>query len=84
MESIYFHICISQSHTLTLPFSRFRNNEKLFPSERIRIEQETTGLLRLTIGGVGPEDVATYKCRIFNPHGEDSCTAQLIYDSEYK
>ncbi|CAH2103000.1 unnamed protein product [Euphydryas editha] len=59
----------------------FRNNDKLFPSERIRIEQESTGLLRLTIGGVGPEDVATYKCRIFNPHGEDSCTAQLIYDT---
>ncbi|XP_050346638.1 obscurin isoform X5 [Nymphalis io] len=59
----------------------FRNDDKLFPSERIRIEQETTGLLRLTIGGVGPEDVATYRCRIYNPHGEDSCTAQLIYDT---
>ncbi|XP_047531484.1 obscurin isoform X5 [Vanessa atalanta] len=59
----------------------FRNDDKLFPSERIRIEQETTGLLRLTIGGVGPEDVATYRCRIYNPHGEESCTAQLIYDT---
>ncbi|XP_046962552.1 obscurin isoform X6 [Vanessa cardui] len=59
----------------------FRNDVKLFPSERIRIEQETTGLLRLTISGVVPEDVATYRCRIYNPHGEDSCTAQLIYDT---
>ncbi|XP_045774491.1 obscurin isoform X8 [Maniola jurtina] len=59
----------------------FRNDEKIFPSDRIRIEQETTGLLRLTIGGVTPEDVGTYRCRIFNPHGEESCTAQLVYDT---
>ncbi|XP_034830933.2 obscurin isoform X5 [Maniola hyperantus] len=59
----------------------FRNDQKIFPSDRIRIEQETTGLLRLTIGGVTPEDVGTYRCRIFNPHGEESCTAQLVYDT---
>ncbi|XP_039752240.1 obscurin-like isoform X7 [Pararge aegeria] len=59
----------------------FRNDEKIFPSDRIRIEQETTGLLRLTIGGVTPEDVGTYRCRIYNPHGEESCTAQLVYDT---
>ncbi|XP_023945008.2 obscurin isoform X6 [Bicyclus anynana] len=59
----------------------FRNDEKIFPSDRIRIEQETTGLLRLTIGGVSPEDVGTYRCRIYNPHGEESCTAKLVYDT---
>ncbi|KAL4713897.1 hypothetical protein ACJJTC_015551 [Scirpophaga incertulas] len=59
----------------------FRNDEKLFPCERIRMDKETTGLLRLTISGVDPSDVGTYKCRIFNPHGEDSCTAQLTYDT---
>ncbi|XP_063617006.1 obscurin isoform X2 [Cydia splendana] len=59
----------------------FRNDEKLFPCERIRMDKETTGLLRLTISGIDPSDVGTYKCRIFNPHGEDSCTAQLSYDT---
>ncbi|CAH0724488.1 unnamed protein product, partial [Brenthis ino] len=59
----------------------FRNDTKLFPSERIRIEQETTGLLRLTIASVSPEDVGTYRCRIYNPHGEDSCEAKLVYDT---
>ncbi|CAK1544365.1 unnamed protein product [Leptosia nina] len=59
----------------------FRNDEKLFPCERIRMDKESTGLLRLTISGVDPSDVGSYKCRIFNPHGEDSCTAQLTYDT---
>ncbi|XP_047985115.1 obscurin isoform X1 [Leguminivora glycinivorella] len=59
----------------------FRNDEKLFPCERIRMDKETTGLLRLTISGIDPSDCGTYKCRIFNPHGEDSCTAQLTYDT---
>ncbi|KAJ8735219.1 hypothetical protein PYW07_006839 [Mythimna separata] len=61
----------------------FRNDERLFPCERIRMDKETTGLLRLTISGVDPTDVGTYRCRIYNPHGEDSCSAQLTYDSEY-
>lgn len=59
----------------------FRNDEKLFPCERIRMDKETTGLLRLTISGIDPSDVGTYKCRIYNPHGEDSCTASLTYDT---
>ncbi|XP_061708256.1 obscurin isoform X3 [Cydia pomonella] len=59
----------------------FRNDEKLFPCERIRMDKESTGLLRLTISGIDPSDVGTYKCRIFNPHGEASCTAQLSYDT---
>ncbi|CAG4950620.1 unnamed protein product [Parnassius apollo] len=59
----------------------FRNDEKLFPCERIRMDKETTGLLRLSISGVDQSDVGTYRCRIFNQHGEDSCTAQLTYDT---
>ncbi|XP_059058380.1 obscurin, partial [Achroia grisella] len=59
----------------------FRNDEKLFPCERIRMDKETTGLLRLTISGIDPSDVGTYRCRIYNPHGEESCTAQLTYDT---
>ncbi|XP_028176186.1 obscurin [Ostrinia furnacalis] len=59
----------------------FRNGEKLFPCERIRMDKETTGLLRLTISGVDPSDVGAYTCRAYNPHGEASCTAQLTYDT---
>lgn len=66
-----------------LAIVRFRNDERLFPCERIRMDKETTGLLRLTISGVDPTDVGAYRCRIYNPHGEDSCTAQLTYDSQY-
>ncbi|KAF9803386.1 hypothetical protein SFRURICE_007232 [Spodoptera frugiperda] len=59
----------------------YRNDERLFPCERIRMDKESTGLLRLTIGGVDPTDVGTYRCRVYNPHGEASCSAQLTYDT---
>ncbi|KAL0901988.1 hypothetical protein ABMA27_007123 [Loxostege sticticalis] len=59
----------------------FRNDDRLFPCERIRMDKETTGLLRLTLSGVDPSDVGTYKCRIYNPHGEAVCSAQLTYDT---
>ncbi|XP_045498877.1 obscurin isoform X7 [Colias croceus] len=59
----------------------FRNGDKLFPCERIRMDKESTGLLRLTISGVEPSDVGTYKCRIYNPHGDAECSAQLTYDT---
>lgn len=61
----------------------YRNNERLYPSERIKMERETTGLLRLTVAHIDPDvDVAKYKLRIYNDHGEDECTASFIYDSE--
>lgn len=59
----------------------YRGADKLYPSERIRIEREGTGLLRLTIIGVDPGlDVGLYRCRIYNPHGEASCEAHMVYD----
>ncbi|GBP12338.1 Obscurin [Eumeta japonica] len=59
----------------------YRNGDKIFPSDRIRMDKETTGLLRLTIANVDPADVGTYSCRIFNPHGEETCNAELSYDT---
>ncbi|XP_073994368.1 obscurin isoform X8 [Rhodnius prolixus] len=60
----------------------YRNNERLYPSERIKMERETTGLLRLTVAHIDPDvDVAKYKLRIYNDHGEDECTASFIYDT---
>ncbi|XP_069669104.1 obscurin isoform X4 [Periplaneta americana] len=62
-------------------FEWFRDGEKIYPSDRIRMEREGSGLLRLSIEGVVPSDVAKYKLRIFNPHGEATCEADLNYDS---
>ncbi|XP_041975025.1 obscurin-like isoform X3 [Aricia agestis] len=59
----------------------FRNDERLYPCERIRMDKESTGLLRLTISGVDPSDVGTYRCRIYNDHGDAECSAQLTYDT---
>ena len=58
----------------------YRNDEKLYKSDRIRMEKDGAGLLRLTIAGVDQDDVGKYSCKIFNEHGEDICHAQLRFD----
>ncbi|XP_049949485.1 obscurin isoform X3 [Schistocerca serialis cubense] len=62
-------------------FEWYRNNERLFPSDRIRMEREGSGLLRLIIDSVDPVDIGRYRLKIFNPHGEASCEAELAFDS---
>lgn len=62
----------------------FRNGDRIYSSDRTLIETEPNGLLRLTITGVTPSDVGKYTCRVFNPHGEDTCQAELSYDSRRK
>ncbi|XP_055686183.1 obscurin isoform X3 [Lutzomyia longipalpis] len=59
----------------------YHDGIKLFPSERVKIEAEAHGLLRLTIDNVNEKDVGKYKCQIFNPHGEDYCTADLFIET---
>nr|XP_016928763.1 obscurin isoform X5 [Drosophila suzukii] len=59
----------------------FKNDQKLFPSDRFLIDIEPNGLLRLTIKNVTENDVGRYSCRIFNPYGDDICHAELFYDS---
>ncbi|XP_064554448.1 obscurin isoform X2 [Drosophila montana] len=58
----------------------FKNDQKLFPSEKIEAEKESNGLLRLTIKNVTEADVGRYSCRIYNPYGEEVCNAELLYD----
>lgn len=60
-------------------FEWFRNDDKLWQSDRIRMDQEGS-LLRLTIANVDELDGGTYLLKIRNPHGEDSCTAEMIFD----
>lgn len=63
----------------------YRNNERLYPSERITIDKESTGLLRLSIAHVDPlVDAAKYKVRIYNDYGEDECEASFIFDCKLK
>ncbi|CAH1393217.1 unnamed protein product [Nezara viridula] len=60
----------------------YRNGQKLYPSERIKIEKELSGLLRLSIANVEPAgDAGKYKVRIYNDYGEDECEASFIFDS---
>lgn len=61
----------------------FKDGDKLYPSERIRIDAESTGLLRLSINDCTERDVGRYSCRVFNPHGEDTCHSDMTYDSEF-
>lgn len=60
----------------------FKNDQKLFPSEKIEAEKESNGLLRLTIKNVTEADVGRYSCRIYNPYGEEVCNAELLYDGK--
>ncbi|XP_059609271.1 obscurin isoform X5 [Phlebotomus argentipes] len=59
----------------------YHDGIRLFPSERIKIEAEAHGLLRLSIDNINEKDVGKYKCLIFNPHGEDYCTADLFTET---
>lgn len=58
----------------------FRNGDRIYHSDRTKIDVEPNGLLRLTITDVNPGDLGKYSCRVFNPHGEDICHAELSFD----
>lgn len=60
----------------------FKNDQKLFPCEKISMDHEPNGLLRLTIKDADDTDVGRYTCHIFNPYGDETCHAHLIYDSK--
>ncbi|XP_016767640.1 obscurin isoform X7 [Apis mellifera] len=61
-------------------FEWFHNGDKMWQTDRIRMDQEGS-LLRLTINNVDELDAGKYTLKISNPHGEDSCTADLIYET---
>nr|CAH7742459.1 unnamed protein product [Callosobruchus chinensis] len=58
----------------------FHNDKKIFPSNRIKMDKDTNGLLRLTISGVDEDDLGKYSCKISNEHGTDICHASLKFD----
>lgn len=61
----------------------FKNGQRLFPSEKYTLETEPNGLLRLIVNNIEEADVGRFSCRIYNPHGDDICHAELIYDSKW-
>ncbi|XP_070156195.1 obscurin isoform X7 [Polyergus mexicanus] len=61
-------------------FEWYRNGDRLWPTDRIRMDQEGS-LLRLTIVNVDELDAGKYVLKISNPHGEDSCSAEMVYES---
>ncbi|XP_071868851.1 obscurin isoform X6 [Bombus fervidus] len=61
-------------------FQWFHNGNKMWQTDRIRMNQEGS-LLRLIINNADELDAGKYMLKISNPHGEDSCTADLIYES---
>lgn len=60
----------------------YKNGNKLFGGDRFKIECEKNGLLRLIINDVRDTDAGKYSCKAKNKHGEDSCSAELIYEEE--
>lgn len=60
-------------------FEWYRNGDRIWPTDRIRMDQEGS-LLRLTIVNVDELDAGKYVLKISNPHGEDSCSAEMVYE----
>ncbi|KAI4489747.1 hypothetical protein M0804_003929 [Polistes exclamans] len=61
-------------------FEWFRNGDKLWQTDRIRMDQESS-LLRMTIANVDEMDAGTYTLKITNPHGSELCSAEMIFES---
>ncbi|GAB6018704.1 hypothetical protein CHUAL_000380 [Chamberlinius hualienensis] len=58
----------------------YLNGRELKETDRIKIQVEPHGLLRLLIKNSKPEDVGSYTLKIWNLHGEVESTARLIFD----
>ena len=61
-------------------FQFFFKGEPLFPTDRIHMKRERTGLIRLSLAFVEESDIGTYGLKVFNEHGEAYCEANLLYD----
>lgn len=60
----------------------YKNGNRLYGGDRFKLEAEKNGLLRLVIHDVRETDAGKYTCKAKNKHGEDSCSAELIYEEE--
>ncbi|XP_037094652.1 obscurin-like isoform X2 [Pollicipes pollicipes] len=58
----------------------YRNDVRLYPSDRILMEADGSGLVRLTLRTVDDTDAGRYRLRIHNSEGQAACEADLTYD----
>jgi hypothetical protein len=56
------------------------NGQPLFPTDRIHITRDRSGLIRLSMAFVEETDIGTYGLRVWNEHGEATCQSKLLYD----
>ena len=61
----------------------YRDDTKIWPTDRILMESEGAGLLRLCIYHVDEDDAGKYTLRIFNPYGEDKSTGEMTFECKY-
>ncbi|KAL7294623.1 hypothetical protein TKK_0011927 [Trichogramma kaykai] len=62
-------------------FEWYRDDTKLWPTDRILIEDEGAGLVRLSIYHVDEDDAAKYTLKIFNPYGEAKSTGEMLFET---
>ncbi|XP_031784410.1 obscurin isoform X4 [Nasonia vitripennis] len=62
-------------------FEWYRDDTKLWPTDRILMESEGAGLLRMTIYHVDEDDAGKYTLRIFNPYGEAKSSGEMLFES---
>ncbi|XP_043238277.1 obscurin-like isoform X8 [Amphibalanus amphitrite] len=62
-------------------FEWYRDDMRMFPSDRILMEADGSGLIRLILKNADEGDSGRYKLKIFNTHGEAACEAELSYDT---
>ncbi|XP_040572571.1 protein Obscurin [Lepeophtheirus salmonis] len=58
----------------------FFNGKPLYPTDRIHIVRERTGLIRLSMAYIEESDIGVYGLKVTNTHGEAYCEARLMYD----
>ncbi|XP_037085172.1 obscurin-like isoform X4 [Pollicipes pollicipes] len=62
-------------------FEWYRDDMRMYPSDRILMEADGSGLIRLIIKHADEGDAGRYKLKIFNTHGEAACESELSYDT---
>ncbi|KAK7082961.1 hypothetical protein SK128_020955 [Halocaridina rubra] len=62
-------------------FKWTKNGGTIIPTNRVIIERDHEGLIRLTIKHISPEDAGVYQLKVWNEHGEASCQGKLICET---
>ncbi|XP_066949349.1 LOW QUALITY PROTEIN: muscle M-line assembly protein unc-89-like [Macrobrachium rosenbergii] len=58
-----------------------KNGGTIIPTNRVIIEKDHDGLIRLTIKNITPSDAGVYQLKVWNEHGEKTCQGKLICET---